>query len=198
MTNCTLSTSTHPPPSPHDFLLNHVFLNRTDPSERAEELDRIFTHPIQLLSLLKNQGAPVLTAVKIHLPFARYVCNHVQSGKDFEASSRRFLSFTAKCDNIDTLESRLVLVLATDVAEYCKHHAASASGPYTSPLIGVIALDPIPDIVQVGAGVQEKWRTWVQKNPDLAAQGIWHMTSRPSRSSGPRVPRNPTDNIFFY
>ncbi len=46
--------------------------------------------------------------------------------------------------------------------------------------------------------LQEKWRTWVQKNPDLAAQGIRHMTSRPSRCSGPRVPRNPTDNIFFY
>jgi hypothetical protein len=175
-----------------------VFLHRADPSERTEELDRIFADPIEILSLLKNQEAPVLTAIKIHLPFALDVCNHVQSGKDFEASSFRFVSFTAKCDNIDTLESRLVLVLASASAEYCKRHASFASRPYTSPLIGVIALDPIPDIVQVGAGVQEKWRTWVQKNPDLAAQGIWHMTSRPSGSSGPRVPRNPTDNIFFY
>jgi len=90
------------------------------------------------------------------------------------------------------------LVLATDGAEYFKHHKSFAGGSYTAPLIGVIALDPTPDIVQVGAGVQEKWRTWGEKNPDVAAQGTCHVSSKPSRSSGPRVPRNPTDNIFFY
>ena len=96
------------------------------------------------------------------------------------------------------MESRLVLVLATDGAQYFEEHPSYAGGRYTAPLIGVIALDPVPDIVQVGTGVDEKWQTWIEKHPDIAEKGIWHMKSKPSRCSGSRVPRKAEDNIFFY
>ena len=50
----------------------------------------------------------------------------------------------------------MVLVLVWDDVQYFEQHPSFADGQYTAPLIGVIALDPVPDIVQVGTGVEEK------------------------------------------
>ena len=77
---------------------------------------------------------------------------------------RRFLTLTRRCETLDAIDSRLVLVLATDVAEYFKDHPHSVGGAHSSPLIGVILLDPKPAVVSVGADIEEKWGVWIEKH----------------------------------
>ena len=103
--------------------------------------------------------------IKIHLDFARDVCTHTISGKEYETVCRRFLTLTRRCETLVVIESRLVLVLATDGAEYFKDHPHYAGGAHSSPLIGVISLDPKPAVASVGADIQEKWDSWIQKHP---------------------------------
>ena len=47
-------------------------------------------------------------------------------------------------------------------AEYFKDHPAYVGGLYSAPLIGVIALDPVPAVVHVGTGIEEKWYAWIE------------------------------------
>jgi hypothetical protein len=54
---------------------------------------------------------------------------------------------TRRCETLGTVESRLVLVLVTDGAEYFKDHPEYAGGAYSFPLIGVIALDSVPEVM---------------------------------------------------
>jgi len=93
----------------------------------------------------------------------------------------------------------MVLVLATDGADYFKDHPHFAGGgPHSSPLIGVISLDPQPAVVSVGAGIEEKWGAWIEKHPTMAEKGFAHMKSRPGGRAGARAPRKSEDTIFMY
>ena len=66
-----------------------------------------------------------------------------------------------RCETLGTIESRLVLVLATDGAEYFKDHPQYAGGAYSARLIGVSSLDPVPEVVRVGTGIDQKWDAWI-------------------------------------
>jgi hypothetical protein len=114
-----------------------MLLSHSDTSQRTVHLDVLFCDPHALLDVLKSQGATNFTVVKIHLDFSRDVCDHMNSGKEYEAACRRFLTLTRRCETLGTIESRLVLVLATDDDEYFKDHPQYAGGAYSSPLIGV-------------------------------------------------------------
>jgi hypothetical protein len=105
---------------------------------------------------------------------------------------------TRRCETLGTVESRLVLVLVTDGAEYFKDHPEYAGGAYSFPLIGVIALDSVPEVMHVGTGIDNKWNTWIEKHRTIAQKGICHMKSRPGGRSGSRVPRKEEDIIFMY
>jgi hypothetical protein len=127
-----------------------MLLSHSDTCHRAVELDRLFRDPLALLDVLKSQGATKFTAIKIHIEFARDACDLMNTGKEYEAACRKFLTLTRRCETLDMIESRLVLVLATDRAEYFKDHPQYACGAYSSPLIEVISLDPTPEVVRVG------------------------------------------------
>ena len=88
----------------------------------------------------------IFSGRRVCVRHASYILS-ANSGKEYEASCHRFLTLTSRCHSLDTLESRLVLVLATDGDQYLEQHPSFADGQYTAPLIGVITLDPVPDIV---------------------------------------------------
>jgi len=133
-----------------------MLLSHSDTCHRAVELDRLFRDPLALRDVLKSQGATKFTAIKIHLEFARDVCDHMNDGKEYEATCRRFLTLTSRCEILGTVESRMVLILATDGTEYFKDHTEYAGGAFSSPLIEIIALDPVPEVVHVGIGIVQQ------------------------------------------
>ena len=57
---------------------------------------------------------------------------------------------------------------------------------------------PVPEVVLVGTGIDQKWDAWIQKHRTIAEKGICHMKSRPGGRSGSRVPRKAEGIIFMY
>jgi hypothetical protein len=82
----------------------------------------------------------------------------------------------------------MVLVLVTDGDEYFKDHPQYVDGVYSSPLIGVMSLELIPEVLCVGTGIEQKWDTWIQKYRTIVEKCICHMKSRPDGRSESRVP----------
>jgi hypothetical protein len=54
---------------------------------------------------------------------------------------------------------------------------------------------PVPEVVLVGTGIDQKWDAWIQKHRTIAEKGICHMKSRPGGRSGSRVPRNDVPSL---
>jgi hypothetical protein len=94
----------------------------------------------------------------------------MNDGKEYETACRRFLTLTLRY----------------------------VDDAYNAPLIGVIALDPIPDVVCVGTGIDQKWDVWIHNHRAITEKGICHMKSRPDGRSGSLVPRKSEDIIFMY
>ena len=53
----------------------------------------------------------MFTAIKIHLEFARDVCDHMNDGKEYETACRRFLTLTLRYVD-DAYNAPLIVVIA--------------------------------------------------------------------------------------